>query len=58
LLKLGNAAADCLARSIMRAVLAAEPLGGGCQLAAVIGAKALLRRRNLTGCGGRPSDQS
>ena len=28
LLKLGNAAADCLARSIMRAVLAAEPLGG------------------------------
>jgi L-aminopeptidase/D-esterase-like protein len=28
LLKLGNAAADCLARAIMRAVLAAEPLGG------------------------------
>jgi L-aminopeptidase/D-esterase-like protein len=27
-LKLGNAAADCLARAIMRAVLAAEPLGG------------------------------
>jgi L-aminopeptidase/D-esterase-like protein len=28
LLRLGNAAADCLARAIMRAVLAAEPLGG------------------------------
>jgi L-aminopeptidase/D-esterase-like protein len=28
LLKLGNAAADCLARAIMRAMLAAEPLGG------------------------------
>jgi L-aminopeptidase/D-esterase-like protein len=28
LLKLGNAAADCLARAIMRAVLAAEPLRG------------------------------
>jgi L-aminopeptidase/D-esterase-like protein len=28
LLKLGNAAADCLARAIMRAALAAEPLGG------------------------------
>jgi L-aminopeptidase/D-esterase-like protein len=28
LLKLGNAAADCLARAIIRAVLAAEPLGG------------------------------
>jgi L-aminopeptidase/D-esterase-like protein len=28
LLQLGNAAADCLARAIMRAVLAAEPLGG------------------------------
>jgi len=28
LLKLGNAAADYLARAIMRAVLAAEPLGG------------------------------
>jgi L-aminopeptidase/D-esterase-like protein len=28
LLKLGNAAADCLARAIMRAIIAAEPLGG------------------------------
>jgi L-aminopeptidase/D-esterase-like protein len=28
LLKLGGAAADCLARAIMRAMLAAEPLGG------------------------------
>jgi L-aminopeptidase/D-esterase-like protein len=28
LLQLGNAAADCLARSIMRAMVAAEPLGG------------------------------
>lgn len=28
LLRLGNAAADCVARAIMRAVLAAEPLGG------------------------------
>jgi L-aminopeptidase/D-esterase-like protein len=28
LLKLGNAAADCLSRAIMRAVVAAEPLGG------------------------------
>jgi L-aminopeptidase/D-esterase-like protein len=28
LLKLGSAAADCLARAIMRAMLAAEPLGG------------------------------
>ncbi len=28
LLKLGNAAADCLARAIMRAMVAAEPLGG------------------------------
>jgi L-aminopeptidase/D-esterase-like protein len=28
LLRLGNAAADCLARAVMRAVLAAEPLGG------------------------------
>jgi L-aminopeptidase/D-esterase-like protein len=28
LLKLGNAAADCIARAIMRAVQAAEPLGG------------------------------
>ena len=28
LLKLGNAAADCLARAIMRAMLAAEPLSG------------------------------
>jgi L-aminopeptidase/D-esterase-like protein len=28
LLNLGNAAADCLARAIMRAVIAAEPLGG------------------------------
>src|SRR6516225_5520362 len=28
LLKLGNAAADCLARAIMRAMIAAEPLGG------------------------------
>jgi len=28
LLALGSAAADCLARAIMRAVLAAEPLGG------------------------------
>jgi D-aminopeptidase len=28
LLKLGNAAADCLARAVMRAVLAALPLGG------------------------------
>jgi hypothetical protein len=28
LLKIGNAAADCLARAIMRATVAAEPLGG------------------------------
>jgi L-aminopeptidase/D-esterase-like protein len=28
LLRIGSAAADCLARAIMRAVLAAEPLGG------------------------------
>jgi L-aminopeptidase/D-esterase-like protein len=28
LLKLGSAAADCLARAIMRAMLAAESLGG------------------------------
>ena len=28
LARLGSAAADCLARAIMRAVLAAEPLGG------------------------------
>jgi L-aminopeptidase/D-esterase-like protein len=28
LLKLGNAAADCLSRAIMRAVVAAAPLGG------------------------------
>jgi len=28
LLKLGNAAADCLARAIIRAMVAAEPLGG------------------------------
>jgi L-aminopeptidase/D-esterase-like protein len=28
LCRLGSAAADCLARAIMRAVLAAEPLGG------------------------------
>ena len=28
LAKLGSAAADCLARAVMRAVLAAEPLGG------------------------------
>ncbi|HVH74762.1 MAG TPA: P1 family peptidase [Stellaceae bacterium] len=28
LLRLGHAAADCLARAVMRAILAAEPLGG------------------------------
>jgi len=28
LTRLGSAAADCLARAVMRAVLAAEPLGG------------------------------
>ena len=28
LARLGSAAADCLARAVMRAVLAAEPLGG------------------------------
>jgi L-aminopeptidase/D-esterase-like protein len=28
LLRLGNAAADCLARAVMRALTAAEPLGG------------------------------
>jgi L-aminopeptidase/D-esterase-like protein len=28
LVRVGNAAADCLARAVMRAVLAAEPLGG------------------------------
>ena len=37
LARLGTAAADCLARAIMRAVVAAEPLGGLSELAARLG---------------------
>ena len=37
LARLGNAAANCLARAIMRAVIAAEPLGALSELAAAMG---------------------